>query len=327
MYKPNTVQFELSEGCNRHCSFCGTTGFKGIKFIDLRVLKKQAQLVEESGYKPRVALVGHGEPTLHPHFFTCVKVMRKQMPDLYFQMMTNGYLIHKDLHNITRIFDAGVNDIILDEYSDNKFDRDAIQEILDQYTADTGRKVEFNKMKEDKCSLYGPKNPRHYRLLIVDAIDEAEISMSRKLTNHCGAGMPIDTSMKDKRCTRLFRELIYRADGKVCLCCQDFRGEYEVCDMTSDSIQKFDDMWLHPRMEAARKITYHDGRTFYPCNICNLIPIRPGLLPDYKGQEDMPKPTKEDYDIVNKRSDIMATRVPRPWEIEAGQYVNGDPIN
>ena len=125
MYKPNTVQFELVEGCNRTCSFCGTNGFeRKAKFISPSVLKKQARLVEESGYKPRVALVGHGEPTMHPEFFKCVKLMRKVMPDLHFQMMTNGYLIRKDLNNIIKIFDAGVNDIILDEYSDNKFDFD-----------------------------------------------------------------------------------------------------------------------------------------------------------------------------------------------------------
>lgn len=326
MYKPNTVQFELTEGCDRQCSFCATTGFeRKAKFISPKVLRKQAQLVQDSGYNPRVALVGHGEPTLHPDFFKCVKLMRKIMPDLHFQMMTNGYLIKQDLNNITKIFDAGVNDIILDEYSDNKFNETKIEKIINDYRAETGKKVKFCKMGE-KCSLYGDKNKDHYRLLIVPAIDESQVALSRKLTNQCGGGMPPDTSCINKRCSRLFRELVYRWDGNVALCCQDFRGEYFVCDMMSDKIQTFDDIWLHPRMEAARRITYHEGRKFYPCNICNLLPIRPGLLPDYRGAEEMPLPTEKDYQIVKKKKKPLTNRVPRPWEIEAGHFVNGDPI-
>lgn len=327
MYKPNTVQFELTEGCNRACSFCATCGFeKKPKFIDPKVLRKQAWLVEESGYKPRVALVGHGEPTLHPHFYDCVKIMRKIMPDLHFQMMTNGYLIRKDLNNIKKIFLSGVNDIILDEYSDNKFDADAIQAILNELQEESGIKVNFCKMGE-KCSLYGEKNPKKYRLLIVPAIDESQVAISRKLTNQCGGGMPADTSCVDKRCTRLFRELVYRWDGNIALCCQDFRGEYFVCNMMSDKIKTFDDIWLHPRFEAARRITYHDGRKFYPCSICNLLPIRAGLLPDYRGAEEMPKPTEKDYELVKKRKAPLTNRVPRPWEVKTGHFVNGDPID
>ena len=327
MYKPNTVQFELTEGCNRQCSFCATCGFeRKVKYIKPDVLRKQAQLVQDSGYKPRVALVGHGEPTLHPNFFKCVEMMRKIMPDLHFQMMTNGYLIRKDLHNIVKIFEAGVNDIILDEYSDNKFDTEKIQKIIDEYQKESGKKINLCRMG-DKCSLYGPKDKNKYRLLIVPAIDESEVALSRKLTNQCGAAMPPDTSCIEKRCTRLFRELVYRWDGNIALCCQDFRGEYFVCDMMSDKIKTFDDIWLHPRMEAARRITYHDGRKFYPCNICNLLPIRPGLLPDYRGAEDMPKPTEKDYALVKKRKKPLTNRVPREWEKKTGHFVNGDPID
>ena len=96
--------------------------------------------------------------------------------------------------------------------------------------------------------------------------------------------------------------------------------------MMSDKIKTFDDIWLHPRMEAARRITYHDGRKFYPCNICNLLPIRPGLLPDYRGAEEMPKPTEKDYEIVKKKKKPLTNRVPREWELKKGHFVNGDPI-
>lgn len=326
MYKPNTVQIELVEGCDRQCSFCGTCGFeRKIHTIKKSTLSKQCKLIAESGYNPRIALVGHGEPTLHPHFFDCVKLMKKYLPNFYFQMMTNGYLIKKDLNNICRIFEAGINDIILDEYSDNKFDADKIQTILDTFAKETGKIVNFCRMGE-KCSLYGSKNPKNYRLLIVPAIDESQVAISRKLTNQCGAGMPSDTSQIDKRCTRVFRELVYRWDGNVALCCQDFRGEYLICNMMDENIKTFKDVWMHERFEAARRILYHDKRTFYPCNICNILPIRPGLLPDMQGKEEMPLPTEQDYITVSKRYPVLTKRVPRDWERETGHYANGDPI-
>lgn len=49
-----------------------------------------------------------------------------------------------------------------------------------------------------------------------------------------------------------------------------------------------------PRYEAARRILFHDHRTFFPCNICDHIPMREGLLPDHLGKQKMEKPTKED---------------------------------
>lgn len=313
-YTPNIIQLELVQGCNRQCSFCGTRGMeRKVHFTEKDVLKRQLALIAAADYKPRIQLIGHGEPTLHPHFFQCVKMIRKALLRHFIQIYTNGHLIRKDLANIRRIFEAGINDITLDEYSDSKFNDKEIQAMLDEFEAEAGIHVNFTRMKKG-VPLYGPKTHTKYRLLVVPAIDEAKIAISRSLNNHCGAGMPPDATLRDRPCTRIFRELIFRWDGWADLCCSDYRGQYPVVNVMDPSVTCLDDIWRHPRLEAARRILYHDHRVFFPCNVCNLLPIREGLLPDHLGKEDLELPTKKDYRIVNKEFEPLSGIVLRDWE-------------
>lgn len=315
-YTPNSLQIELVQGCNRHCSFCGTQGMENkIHFTTKEVLKRQLELISEAEYKPRIQLIGHGEPTLHPKFFTCVKMIRKALPKHYTQIYTNGYLVRKDLNNLCKIFEAGVNDITLDEYKDSKFDDEEIQQILQDFEEETGKHVNFVRMGKG-VPLYGPKTHTKYRLLIVPAIDESEIAISRSLNNHCGAGMPPNQKLVDRPCTRIFRELIFRWDGWADLCCADYRGQYPVVNVLDESIETLDDIWRHPRLEAARRILYHKHRCFFPCNVCDLLPIREGLLPDYKGQQEMEEPTEEDFAIVKEKHKPLSKMIARSWEPE-----------
>lgn len=315
-YKPNTVQIELVQGCNRSCQFCGSNGFEHqLNYISKEILKRQCELIEESGYNPRILLAGHGENTLHPHFFSCIKLMRKTMPKAWIQILTNGYLIKKDLNNICKMFDAGINDVTLDEYSDSTFDREEIKALLEEYETTSGVHVDFVIMQKG-VPLYAPKQYKKHRLLIIPAIDDEEISTSRKLTNHCGAGMPPDDTYKKRTCTRIFREMAFRWDGWVAICCQDFRGQSPIVNCMDASVKCFDDIWRHETFEAARRILYHKKRIFFPCNICNLLPMREGLIPDHLGKEPMEKPTKADYKLVcsvSKNPPLTAMKA-REWE-------------
>lgn len=310
-YKPNTVQIELVQGCNRQCAFCGSNGFeRKVHCIELDVLRRECKLIQESGYNPRILLAGHGEPTLHPNFYDCIKVMREELPNTWIQIMTNGFSIRKDLNHIVRMFEAGINDVSLDEYKDNLFDEEAIQEVLKTYT---GATVDLQRMKSG-VPLYLPKTSKNRRLLIIPAIDESEINVSRKLTNHCGAALPPNTKLSHTRCSKIFRELSFRWDGWVAICCQDFRGQYPVINCMDEAVSCFDDIWRHPRLESARRILYHDKRVFFPCNICDSPAIRPGLLPDHRAKESMEQPTSEDYAIVNEKHDSLAIIRKREWE-------------
>lgn len=313
-YKPNTVQIELVQGCNRRCTFCGTNGMEHkLYFIKKDVLTKQCDLIHESGYNPRILLAGHGEPTLHPKFFACIKLMRKHMPKAWIQILTNGYILKKDPRAICKMFEYGINDVSLDEYSDSKFDDKTLQSMLQELEETKGIHVEMVRMGPG-VPLYASKSVKKHRLLIIPAIDETSVTASRVLTNHCGAGGVPNEKYKNRVCTRVFRELVFRWDGWVALCCQDFRGQYPIINCMDKNVTCLDDIWRHNRFEAARRILYHDKRAFFPCNICDLMPIREGLLPDHLGKEDMEKPTKTDWKIALEEHEPLAKPRLRKWE-------------
>lgn len=297
-YKPNVVQIELVQGCNRRCSFCGTQGFEHkLSFIKKSVLKRECELIAESGYDPRIVLAGHGENTLHPHLYECLSIIREALPKVWIQILSNGYSVRKDPENICKMFDAGINGVTLDEYSDNKFDSDDLTRLVKAYGERTGKNIYCVRMGPG-VPLFAPKSSKNYRFTLIPAIDEEQVTVSRKLVTHCGAGMKPNRDCEDKRCTRIFRELSFRWDGWTAMCCNDFRGQYPVINCMDPEVTCFDDIWRHPRYEAARRILYHDRRTFFPCSACNCIPIRSGLLPDHLGKEEMEKPTEKDYKIV-----------------------------
>lgn len=313
-YKPNTVQIELVQGCNRSCTFCGTSGMeKKIHFIEKNTLIRECDLIQESGYNPRILLAGHGEPTLHPKFFACIKTIRKRLPGHWIQILTNGYLLRKDPQSLGKMFELGINDVSLDEYKDSKFDENEIRVLLDRLEQEKGIHVDLVKMGPG-VPLYANKSIKKHRLLIVPAIDESSVSASRILTNHCGSGGIPNEKYKTRVCTRIFRELVFRWDGWVSICCQDFRGQYPIINCMDSKVECFDDIWRHERFEAARRILYHDKRAFFPCNICDLRPMREGLLPDHLGKETMEIPYERDYRIVNKKFEPLSKPVLRDWE-------------
>lgn len=308
-YKPNTIQMEFVQGCDRQCDFCGTKGMeRKLHFIKKSVLQKQCELIESSGYNPRILLAGHGENTLHPKFLECVALVRACMPKAHIQILTNGYGLNTfGIEHIGKMFAYGLNDICLDEYVDSTFD----DKTISSYLADLPYEVNFVRMKKG-VPLYLPKNAKSHRLMIISSLDASKISQSRKLMNHCGAGMPPSEELSHRTCTRLFREMSFRWDGNVAICCNDFRGQYPIMNVME--AETFNDIWLHERFEAARRIMYHKKRIFFPCKVCNCLPMREGLLPDHLGKEEMPKPTKKDKQIVDTKYEALAKIVKRKWE-------------
>lgn len=315
-YKPNSVKLEFVRGCNRHCEFCGTNGItKEHAYMSMETLERAVTLIKENGYNPRLQIDGRGEHTLHPQFYSMVKKIKEIMPNSCIQLISNGWIVQNIEHAIPKMLKAGINDITLDEYFDSHFSPSYIKKEIELYTHKTGNKVDFFLMGPG-VPMYGEKNPNKRRVVIVPDIGAGQITVSRKLTNHCGAGMPPSDECQDKTCTRVFREVPIRYDGNMVLCCQDFRDQFIIGNV--HDVETFDELWRSDRFEAARRILYHDHRTFFPCNICNLIPIRPGLLPDHLGKEDMEEPTKKDYKLVNKKIESGLKLRAREWEKETG---------
>lgn len=320
---PLSIQVELTEGCNLGCSFCGLRGMrkngtKPWKFMDRNTATLIATGIANEGWNSRIIFSMHGEPTLNPNAVRIIKLFRKALPNAVMSIMTNGYRImhnadgeeHDDitvLENIKTFADAGLNDLIFDSYSNNG-DAAKIEAVLDRN--EHGYKIDHL----DKGVPLYTQNSKKFRILFNPPI-QLEGAINRHLCNHCGAAGPLDFSYAGKRCARPFRELTFRYDGAVALCCNDFRGEYPIGNIHEMMI---DDIWQHKRFQAARILLYAGERTFKPCYGCNALSHRVGLLPDRMGKETMPEPTEKIRDFaksITKNGGHLCEKVyKRKWE-------------
>ena len=300
MYKPNTIQIEFTQGCDRRCSFCGTMGIeRKFYMMEFSTLEKIVQGIKKAGWNCRILLAGHGEPTLNSQYLDFISYIRKELPKFPIHIMTNGCSIKKDIRHIEWMFYAGITNLILDEYLDNNLDS------IRQYLTEHG--IPYETHGEKGVPLFDGRK----RVLFNPPIEVSKPSAQRNLNNHCGAGMPPLSKPKQARCTKVFREMYFRWDGNVAICCDDFRGEYGIGNIHDMSIEE---IWMHPRFESARKFLYQGNRCFHPCSICSTSPIRAGLLPDRMGKETMPEPTQIDWEIVSYRTEPYAKITRREWE-------------
>lgn len=305
IYKPNSFNIETVQGCNRRCEFCGTMGMeKVLHFVEMNTIKHTLKLIQEANYVPRIRLGAHGEPTLHPNICNIVKAIRTALPKSPISLFTNGTVIAKKPELIDGLFRAGLNNLIVDEYSDSPMGKFIRANPIAQ-------KYKIVEQGEGTSLLIGIKNSDK-RICIVPPIDGDNNTINRRICNQCGAATPPLKKPMNKKCSVIFREMTIRWDGNIAICCNDFRGYYFVTNIME--CKHLEDAWFHPRFESARKILYKGERSFFPCNVCNVRGNRVGLLPDCAGKKDMPKPTEKDYEIARKVYPPLAVIEKRSWE-------------
>lgn len=307
---PNTLQVELTEGCNLYCPFCGIHGIRrgpsqDLRFAMVKAVEDLARQVAALGWSPRIEFAMHGEPTLNQHAEQCVAAFRKALGKrAYILMLSNGGgLAVNGPQRIRSLFAAGLSTLGLEMYRHNRL---------------APRLREWAMRSGIPCQDYpgaaeGPhsRTPGQ-RIMFIQDIADATEGTHACLNNHCGAGSPPNVNGHGKRCAKPFRELAVRWDGSIAICCNDWRGVYKV-GTVSDGIGK---VWNGPALEAARRRLYLGRRDFPPCSVCDALSYRVGLLPDKAGRTCMPQPLSEDDHVISMavRGAPLTSPVARPWE-------------
>ena len=305
-YKPNTIQIETVQGCNRRCKFCGTMGMeKTVHYAEPGTIIHACNLIREAGLNCRILLAGHGELTLHPQIERIIRIVRTALPANMIHLFTNGTVIERRPEKVIALFEAGLNDLVFDEYRDHR-----VGEFVRADPICNG----FPILEQGPGTpLFADKKAGTRRICIVPPIDGNRNTASRKLNNHCGAGQPALREPLKAKCSIIFRDLFIRWDGNIAICCNDFRGEYYVTNIMECGTLR--EAYFHKRLEAARRFLMVNDRTpIHPCGICSTKPIRPGLLPDAVGKLKLPKPTARDYETVRNNRGPLAKVERREWE-------------
>ena len=319
LYYPNIIKIELTQGCNLSCAFCGVNGIeKEQHYMNASTFNKIVSLCKATKRKFRFSFSMHGEPSLNPEFSAFLKYLKKEIPSCYVQCFTNGITYFETKQYRLEDILPYVDDFVLDDYK-LQWTRESLMQFI-RDNVDTSNFDVYVELMQDGVSFYKSKSIKAHRILLCPniALQAKQGVKQRQLNTHCGTGGDPNkaTIIKYKRCHLPFRQLAFRWDGKVALCCDDYRGYYYICDVTSPEIVTFADVWLHPRFESARRIIYWQGRHLHPCDKCNDKGNRLGLLPDPMGMMSMPKPTEEDYKIwkeATAHGTLSGIRL-REWE-------------
>lgn len=315
---PFAVQIELVEGCNLFCTFCGLRGIRTDKdhatrlhIMDPRTAGTIAYQLAMYEWNPRIEFAMHGEPTLHPNAAEMVRLFRERLPRAYLMMTSNGggLLRHPGpLERIGELYQAGLNTLAIDEYQDVTIGA----KLREALAAGPHAIIEY---PDDPAGNPHQRSPKP-RLVFVRDISKTTRGKGTHslLNNHAGAGAPPNDKMMGKRCAKPFRELAFRWDGRVAVCCNDWRGFYQIGSIHDMSLEE---LWNHPRFHAARQMLILGQRTFGPCKGCDAVSYRTGLLPDKLGKETLPPPDATTERLIGEAlaGEPYATPVKRDWEV------------
>lgn len=304
---PFSVQIELTEGCNLFCKFCGIRGIRKkpneFKFMSLDMSERIAKQISMAKWKSRIEFAMHGEPTLNPKYLKIIKIFRNHLPQNQLTLLTNGAgLVRSPREKINELFFNGINIIGIDDYKHNPF----------------SKKIKFQVEGEEYPGCESPHKKFKIttkKVIYIKDIQDAESGGHSILNNHCGCASPQLLSPMKKRCAKPFRELSIRWDGKIAICCNDWRGHYYCGEVQEES--HLEDIWDGKEFNIARKLLYHRNRNFIPCKYCDALSYRIGFLPDQKGKETLPMPTPKEIKWAQEKNTFEKTMtkvIMRPWE-------------
>lgn len=329
---PFAIQVEATEGCNLRCTFCGLNGIRGkennFKFMTLETAQKIASGLASAGWSSRIEFAMHGEPTMNPELPEIIRIFRENLPNNNIMLTCNGGgLLQDSVQKISDLFKAGLNTLALDEYQTIKI-VPKIMARLSQYVDydvevphSSGFEMDDMNIKMFIYPLSHPLGNPHQRrpikekrLIWIKPIDLNIKGTHATLNNHAGAGSPKNDRAAGKRCAKPFREMSFRWDGSVAICCNDWRGELPI-----ESIHNMTPLviWNHSVMQSARHKLYAGERDFGPCKGCDAISYRTGLLPDKFGKVKLPEPSAVDEAILKAaiQKGPLTAPVKREWEL------------
>jgi hypothetical protein len=309
---PFTVKIELSEGCNLACTFCGINSIRPkaggpFFFMSPATAERIASEVARVGWNPRIEMAMHGEPSMNPKRVEIIAAIRKHLPKVQIMMTSNGGGLLKDTtESIDAMFAAGLNILALDEYQNVNL----IPKIRERYKG----AVEFIDYPASKAHNPYRRYPKSTKMIIVMLdISVPQDGVHNRLDNMGGLAFPKTFEQQGKRCSKPFRDMAFRWNGNVSICCDDWRGQYQIGSIADTAI---DTLWNNDRFTAARKKLYHGERDFGPCHGCSDVSYRVGLLPDKLGKQSLGKATQKDKQAIFEAvtGKPWTAIVKRPWE-------------
>ncbi|MFC1540506.1 radical SAM/SPASM domain-containing protein [Candidatus Margulisiibacteriota bacterium] len=290
--KTRQIEFEMTNRCNASCVFCPRHDPRQKGLIELKTIKAGVNLAKAAGIKG-FKISGFGEPTLHPKLVEYLQYIRKEVPDAFILLITNGQLFTPALFDALAAIPVDRINI-----SFNGFDKKSYEAQMKQLKFDTvmenlryiaannpaGIDIQFVPILS---KLFGPKDVEKMKDLLKgigfsgdnfkyhhvitwrsEKLDKTGLVDAEFIKN------VQDMEIKDKTkivCLAHLSNLYVSWQGTIHICCQDIYGEAvigKIFDLkTAADLKKLED----------ENIKLRANYSFEVCQKCD----RPLTLPHH----------------------------------------------
>jgi len=245
-----SVQFNITELCNRTCEFCpriDSTVYPNKNLhMTVNTVNSITKDLSSINYIGRISLSGFGEPLLAKNFINIIKTAKKNLPNSIIDANTNGDHLGEEI--INELYSAGIDILYVNLYDG--------PEQLEYYTD------MFKNIKKDKY-IFRPHWKNH------------DSSYNLILNNRGGTVNNVITGFIQQpvkqQCYLPFSRAMIDYNGDLLLCSNDWSRKYIIGSLLETHIK---DLWLCDKMKYIRTKLANYDRSESPCNLCNT----PGTL-------------------------------------------------
>lgn len=229
------IEMVFSDLCNRTCGFCPRSvdypnSNDNMSVDDAELIKER---LIEFDYKGAMAISGKGEPLLNKNAVDCISKLKQWKPFL----ITNGDPLLKDDTLVERMFDAGLDYLVISEYD-----------------------------SEEKINMWYERY-NDYRIFVRNLIGDFNYEEAN-ISNRGGALYNIDKSLS-KICYLPFYKCVIDFDAKVQFCNNDWTYKYEIGNLKQDSLKT---IWLSDEMmDFRKKLSKGERDKIKMCKNCDVV--------------------------------------------------------
>lgn len=242
---PNVVNLETINRCNSTCEFC-TANKNAEKRPYMRMeddlFYNIIDQLKDWGYKGHLTMYGNNEPWLDTRIVEFHEYARKQLPEAYIFMSTNGLLLTVDK---VKAIVPYVNQLIINNYCLDMKLHDNIKEIYD----------------------YVKANPEEFK--DVDILIQMRY-LKEVLTNRAGSAPNKQATEKviTETCLMPYTDMWITPDGRLGVCCCD---NFEVTNLADLKETPLPEAWNSLKYQEFRQAVAKGRQNYAFCKHCDFI--------------------------------------------------------
>lgn len=286
-FLPDHILIEPTNICNLSCMYCTHWSMKRKKKMMINsVFSKIVSQLENMNWKPKLTLVGHGEPLLHPQIIEFIKLAKPV--SFSTSVITNGTVLNENLSE--ELIKSGLDRI--------QFSFDTIDKTLYEKAR---QGANFEKTLKNILKFIEINDKlKHPVYVSISSVQSKEVAkQNTKFLNfwkkysmdnvyfpplnnfHGNSRLSKDAKHHGRKqiCTVPWTVLIIKADGNVTGCVTDYDDSYVIGNIMQDNLAE---LWNNEKMKYLRSSLIKKDFAYFKkighdCEKCNNSLIGCGL--------------------------------------------------